>query len=83
MFVILFFSIFLKLSHSFCPEGSTTIINPPGVNTKWKCINVSVFEKDFSSAEAECKNKKGHLVSIDNKAVDFFIARELSYFIFK
>ena len=83
MLAILFFFVFLEYSYALCPEGSVVVNNPPGTDTKWKCILIDPFEMDFSSAESRCKNKKGHLVSIDNKGIDFYIARELLYVIAK
>ncbi|KAE9546831.1 hypothetical protein FO519_009957, partial [Halicephalobus sp. NKZ332] len=73
---MLFFYIillFFDFSLAECPPEA--IIVPSVLQNKWSCLLFNPPGKKFLTAEDQCINKGGHLVSVPNQFLNFFIAQ--------
>ena len=74
MLLILILLLFLHSSFAKCPEGAIAVNDIYGGD--WSCILFNSSDSQFLTAEEECMDKGGHLVSVPNTIINFFIARE-------
>lgn len=77
MFALFLFLIFVNTSLATCPDGTVSI--PSSLGSQWSCLSVITSGNSFLTAELQCQQNGGHLISVSSGFVNLFIARELLY----
>jgi len=65
--------LFFNSALADCPSGGINV--PPTFGSNWSCLLFDSAVSPFASAEVECINKGGHLVSIPNGFFNIFVAQ--------
>jgi len=76
---MIFFLILLLFVNSLlaaCPDGAIQI--PSNIGGKWSCLSVIASPASFLTAELQCEQNGGHLISIPNGFFNLFVAQEIN-----